>query len=59
MSGSRSNGGKSKSNSKKAIGNFFGSKNKEHLFLNEDDVDTYISYPPKQLEEFKEPIAKT
>jgi len=30
-----------------AVGNFFISQNKQHLFLNEDDVDTYITYPPK------------
>lgn len=27
-----------------AVGNFFISQHKQHLFLNEDDVDTYISY---------------
>lgn len=37
-------------NSKNNIGNFFLNKNKV-LFLNEDDVDTYISYPPKPSEE--------
>jgi len=37
-------------NSKNNIGNFFLNKNKA-LFLNEDDVDTYISYPPKPAEE--------
>tara|TARA_B110000285_G_C14930161_1_gene516933 strand:- start:451 stop:786 length:336 start_codon:yes stop_codon:yes gene_type:complete len=30
-----------------AVGNFFISQNKQHLFLNEDDVDTYITYPHK------------
>lgn len=38
---------KRKSSSKPAVGNFFISQNKTHLFLNEDDVDTYITYPPK------------
>jgi hypothetical protein len=39
---------KRKSGSKQgAVGNFFISQNKQHLFLNEDDVDTYITYPPK------------
>jgi hypothetical protein len=33
-------------NSKNNVGNFFLNKNK-NLFLNEDDVDTYITYPPK------------
>ena len=33
-------------NSKNNINNFFIKKNKT-LFLNEDDVDTYITYPPK------------
>lgn len=37
-------------NSKNNIGNFFLNKNKA-LFLNEDDVDTYISYPPKPAED--------
>ena len=36
-------------NSKNNIGNFFLNKNKT-LFLNEDDVDTYISYPPKPID---------
>lgn len=30
-----------------AVGNFFISQNKQALFLNEDDVETYITYPPK------------
>ena len=30
-----------------AVGNFFISNNKQHLYLNDDDVDTYITYPPK------------
>ena len=37
----------SSSKPKATVGNFFISQNKQHLFLNEDDVDTYITYPHK------------
>jgi hypothetical protein len=38
---------KSGSKPSTAVGNFFISQNKQALFLNEDDVETYITYPPK------------